>query len=223
MRRGDPARPPAGRADARRARGARAARADAADRRAPRRAHARDGELVRLADQDRSLWDAGADRRGPGARAPAACGATSPARTRSRRRSTPSTATRRRPTGARSSRSTTSCWCSRRRRWCALNRAVAVAEVDGPEAALDERRRARASTATTCFHAIRADLLRRLGRDAEAAAPTSAPSRGPTTRRARVPRGASRRLTHLDHAFFTVWSRRGHFRLQRNLKGGRYG
>jgi RNA polymerase sigma-70 factor (ECF subfamily) len=50
----------------------------------------------------------------------------------------------------------------------ALNRAVAVAEVDGPEAALaivdgldlqDWHR----------FHAIRADLLRRLGRDAEAA------------------------------------------------------
>jgi RNA polymerase sigma-70 factor (ECF subfamily) len=51
----------------------------------------------------------------------------------------------------------------------ALNRAVAVAEVEGPEAALalvdgldlDGYR---------LFHAIRADLLRRLGRDAEAAA-----------------------------------------------------
>ncbi|MEP7059621.1 MAG: sigma-70 family RNA polymerase sigma factor [Actinomycetota bacterium] len=50
----------------------------------------------------------------------------------------------------------------------ALNRAVAVAEVDGPEAALalvdgldlDHYQR---------FHAIRADLLRRLGRDEEAA------------------------------------------------------
>ena len=50
----------------------------------------------------------------------------------------------------------------------ALNRAVAVAEVEGPEAALalvdgldlDGYR---------LFHAIRADLLRRLGRDAEAA------------------------------------------------------
>jgi RNA polymerase sigma-70 factor, ECF subfamily len=49
----------------------------------------------------------------------------------------------------------------------ALNRAVAVAEVEGPEAALalvdgldlDGYR---------LFHAIRADLLRRLGRDAEA-------------------------------------------------------
>jgi RNA polymerase sigma-70 factor (ECF subfamily) len=50
----------------------------------------------------------------------------------------------------------------------ALNRAVAVAEVDGPQAALGvlgdlplERYH--------LFHAIRADLLRRLGRDAEAA------------------------------------------------------
>ena len=33
-------------------------------------------------------------------------------------------------------RSTTSCWSSRRARWSALNRAVAVAEVDGPAAAL---------------------------------------------------------------------------------------
>lgn len=49
----------------------------------------------------------------------------------------------------------------------ALHRAVAVAEVDGPQAALtlvdgldlDSYR---------LFHAIRADLLRRLGRNAEA-------------------------------------------------------
>ena len=51
----------------------------------------------------------------------------------------------------------------------ALNRAVAVAEVDGPEAALalvdglDLDR-------SHVLHAVRADLLRRLGRDAEAAA-----------------------------------------------------
>ena len=50
----------------------------------------------------------------------------------------------------------------------ALNRAVAVAEVDGPAAALalvdglD-------LDGYHLFHAIRADLLRRLGRDAEAA------------------------------------------------------
>jgi RNA polymerase sigma-70 factor (ECF subfamily) len=51
----------------------------------------------------------------------------------------------------------------------ALNRAVAVAEVDGPEAALalaDELDLG----GYHLFHAIRADLLRRLGREAEAAA-----------------------------------------------------
>ncbi|GAA5010105.1 sigma-70 family RNA polymerase sigma factor [Actinopolymorpha pittospori] len=50
----------------------------------------------------------------------------------------------------------------------ALNRAVAVAEVDGPEAALalvDDLD----LDAYHLFHAIRADLLRRLGRDGEAA------------------------------------------------------
>ncbi len=50
----------------------------------------------------------------------------------------------------------------------ALNRAVAVAEVDGPAAALslvDDL----ALESYHRFHAIRADLLRRLGRTAEAA------------------------------------------------------
>jgi len=53
----------------------------------------------------------------------------------------------------------------------ALNRAVAVAEVEGPEAGLafvDELRDD--LDAYHLHHAIRADLLRRLGRDAEAAA-----------------------------------------------------
>jgi RNA polymerase sigma-70 factor (ECF subfamily) len=51
----------------------------------------------------------------------------------------------------------------------ALNRAVAVAEVDGPAAALalvDELDLAR----FPLFHAIRADLLDRLGRAGDAAA-----------------------------------------------------
>jgi RNA polymerase sigma-70 factor (ECF subfamily) len=50
----------------------------------------------------------------------------------------------------------------------ALNRAVAVAEVEGPEAALalvDDLD----LDGYHVFHAIRADLLRRLGRDDEAA------------------------------------------------------
>jgi len=53
----------------------------------------------------------------------------------------------------------------------ALNRAVAVAEVDGPSAALAETDRLLdALGAFHLLHAIRADLLRRLGRSAEAAA-----------------------------------------------------
>ena len=54
-----------------------------------------------------------------------------------------------------------------RRRWCALNRAVAVAMADGPAArprAARRARRGRRSPTITCCHAARADLLRRLGR-----------------------------------------------------------
>jgi len=51
----------------------------------------------------------------------------------------------------------------------ALNRAVAVAEVEGPEAALVLVDGLELDS-YHLFHAIRADLLRRLGRDAEAAA-----------------------------------------------------
>jgi RNA polymerase sigma-70 factor, ECF subfamily len=50
----------------------------------------------------------------------------------------------------------------------ALNRAVAVAEVEGPEAALGLLEDLHLET-YYLFHAIRADLLRRLGRDADAA------------------------------------------------------
>ncbi|WP_433303373.1 RNA polymerase sigma factor [Actinoplanes sp. CA-030573] len=52
-----------------------------------------------------------------------------------------------------------------------LNRAVAVAEVDGPAAGLAEADRlAAALDGYHAFHATRADLLRRLGRDGEARA-----------------------------------------------------
>ncbi len=57
----------------------------------------------------------------------------------------------------------------------ALNRAVAVAEVEGPGAAL-ALVDALALDAYYLFHAIRADLLRRLGRTAEAAAAYAAAS-----------------------------------------------
>ena len=73
------------------------------------------------------------------------------------------------PTGPRSSRSTTSCSPCCRPTWCGLNRAVAVAEVEGPLPACSSRR-----TSTLdgyhAFHVVRADLLARLGRPAEAAA-----------------------------------------------------
>jgi RNA polymerase sigma-70 factor (ECF subfamily) len=49
----------------------------------------------------------------------------------------------------------------------ALNRAVAVAEVRGPQAGLDELE---GLEAVPLYHAVRADLLRRLGRGEEAVA-----------------------------------------------------
>ena len=76
------------------------------------------GELVSLEDQDRGLWDADRIAEGRDLVVAALCG-PAPGRTRCRRRSPPCT-TRRptspRPTGRRSSRSTT-CWrgCPRRR------------------------------------------------------------------------------------------------------------
>ena len=113
-----------------------------------------------------------ADRRGPGASSAPACAATSRARTRSRPRSPPCTATP--ATAAQTD------WRQILALYdqlpaiaptpvVALNRAVALAEV------ARSRRGARApSTRSTSddyhlFHATRADLLRRLGRPAEAA------------------------------------------------------
>ena len=99
----------------------------------------------------------------------AACAGAGPARTSSRRRSTPCTADARRPTGAQVVALYDQLLALAPTPVVALNRAVAVAEVDGP------RRRAGAwSTRSTLerlprFHAVRADLLRRLGRFAEAA------------------------------------------------------
>jgi RNA polymerase sigma-70 factor (ECF subfamily) len=51
----------------------------------------------------------------------------------------------------------------------ALNRAVAVAEVDGPETALALVDGLEGLDRSHVFHAVRADLLRRVGRDADAA------------------------------------------------------
>ena len=102
----------------------------------------------------------------------AACAGTSRARTRSRPRSTPSTPTRRQR-GATDWRQILALYdqllALAPSPVVSLNRAVAVAEVDGPAAALaivddiDLR-------GYYLLHSIRADLLARLGRTAEAAA-----------------------------------------------------
>ena len=128
------------------------------------------GELVLLADQDRGRWDR--DQIAEGQAIVRRClrrGQPGPYQLQAAINAVHSDApTAAPPTGARS-------WPLRPALALApspvvaLNRAVALAEVSGPEAALvlvdgldlDGYR---------LFHAIRADLLRRLGRDAEAVA-----------------------------------------------------
>ena len=153
LRGGDPPRPAARRADARRAGGDGPAGADAAHRVAPRHARsARTASSSCWPTRTARRWDRDAHRRGAGDRPRAASGATSPVRTRSRRRSTPCTATRRPrppPTGGRSCSSTTSCWRSRRAR-----SSRSIARSRSPKSR-DRRRRSRSSTArprstTTC-------------------------------------------------------------------------
>ena len=139
VRGGGPAGPAAGRADARRARGLGPAGPDAADRVPPAGADRR--RRRRWCCSPTRTAPAGTRRWSPRGRRScgAACAATARARTRSRPRSTPCTATRRRPrppTGGRSWRCTTSCMALAPSPVVALNRAVAVAEVDGPAAAL---------------------------------------------------------------------------------------
>ena len=98
-----------------------------------------DGDLVLLADQDRGRVGPGTDRRGAGHRPPVP--APQPARAlpgpgRDRRRAQRRGDGRAAPTGGRSSPSTTSCSPVAPTPVVALNRAVALAEVDGPAAAL---------------------------------------------------------------------------------------
>jgi len=86
----------------------------------------------------------------------------------------------------------------------ALNRAVAVAEVEGPGAALDIVDGLGLDD-YHLFHAIRADLLRRLGRGAAAArrrrSRTTRPSRARPTRPSATSCGAAaRRSPGLDLA-----------------------
>ena len=138
--RGDPAGARARELHARRAGGARAARAAAAHRRAARRpASTPTGQLVLLEDQDRSAVGSRRDRRGRRRSSSGRCGWAAPGRTSSRRRSRPSTTRPRRrprPTGRRSSRLYELLVRVTPSPVVALNRAVAVAEVDGPAAGL---------------------------------------------------------------------------------------
>ena len=132
---------------------------------------AADGSLVLLADQDRSLWDRALIAEGHALSAPA-CAATSPGRTRSRPRSTPCTPTPR--------RADDTDWAQILALYdqllviaptpiVALNRAVALAEVEGSEAGLEAIEGLDLGS-YHLFHAARAELLARLGRDDEARA-----------------------------------------------------
>ena len=133
------------------------------------------GRLLRLEDQDRAAWDHEADRRGRpprGGRAARRSARTVHAAGGDRRAARPGAELRRRPTGPRSWRCTTSSL----RVWpspvVALNRAVAVSMVDGPAAALAEVEALAGDERLAGYRylpATRADLLRRLGRHAEAA------------------------------------------------------
>ena len=118
----------------------------------------------------------GARRRRTRPRADAACGATPPGRSRSRPRSMRCTPTPRQPTsptGLRSSRSMTSCLPSLPTDVVRLNRAVAVAEVDGP-AAGSQLLDGLDLDGYSAFHVVRADLL--AGWAARAEAATSRPA-----------------------------------------------
>ena len=165
-RRGDPARPGARRADARRARGARPAGADAAARRPPRRAlPRRRARAARRPGPRRS----GTPRRSPRAgrlldralalrgRGPYVVQAAIASLHADEPRDWPQIAALygelARLTGS---------------PVVELNRAVAVAEADGPEAGLRDRRRPRRSTDYRYLHSTRGELLRRLGRTDEA-------------------------------------------------------
>ena len=102
----------------------------------------------------------------------AACAATSPAPTRSRRRSTPCTATRpppRRPTGRQILALYDQLLALRPSPVVALNRAVALAEVDGPAGRAGRSSTRSTSTATTCSTPSAPTCCGALGRDAEAA------------------------------------------------------
>ena len=139
------------------------------------------GRPVLLSDQDRTHWDRLLIRRGLAAleRARAlAVAARQPlgalcAAGRDRRLPRPRGECRRHRLAAASWRCTTRWRKSRRRRWCELNRAVAVGMAFGPAAALeivDALQRDGALRDYQWLPSVRADLLAKLGRNDEARA-----------------------------------------------------
>ena len=166
--------PGAARADARRAGGPRAARADAAHRRAPGHPGRR-GRPAACCSPTRT-GTAGTGRRcSRGSPWSATCTTAGSAGSACRRRSPRSTRSPRRTPETRWGR-VVALYDALLREWPSpvveLNRAVALAEVAGPEAALAEVDRLAADGRLAGYRylpATRADLLRRLGRSAEAA------------------------------------------------------
>ena len=157
-----------------RAGGARPARADAAARRAPGGGRFDGQDLVLLPDQDRSRWDwrqiAEARDRSTVLSWIRPCGRPRPPAARTRCRPRSRRCRRRTPsTGRRSPRSTRELADLTGSAVVRLNGAVAIAEADGPAAALaivdglD-------LPGYQYWHSTRAELLRRLGRAAEARA-----------------------------------------------------
>ena len=136
------------------------------------------GDLVLLADQDRSQLGPGPDRRGrrPGRASPPAGRQHGSARPLSGPEppSPPCTTRRPRrptPTGPRSSPSTASCCRIAPTPVVELNRAVAVAMADGPEQGLrllDQLSGSPVLVGHHLYHSARADFLVRLGRLGEA-------------------------------------------------------
>ena len=129
------------------------------------------GELVLLEDQDRALWDRELIAEGLELSREAAAERARSARTRSRPaspRSTPKRRAPRRPTGRGSPASTPGICELAPSPVVELNRAVAVAMAEGPERGLELIEAIEGLDGYQPLHSARADLLRRLGREAEA-------------------------------------------------------
>ena len=128
---------------------------------------ASDGSIVLLADQDRDRWSRPESRRARGCSSGPSRTAD-PGRTSCRPRSRRSTSRTRR-TGRRSSPSTSSSSGSTPSPIVALNRAVAISMAEGPERGLELIERIELPD-YHLLHAARADFLRQLERNDEAAA-----------------------------------------------------